>query len=193
MKLEEIAAQIGARVVGADVEVRDISSVQSATADHLAFVDDPKYLAAAMQSNAGAVIAGDFAANETAKPLLIASQPRLAFAKAGELLHPTISRPAKVDQTESLIHPTAIIDDDAHIAPSARIGPHAVIERGTRIGERTAIGAGVFIAQDVTIDDDCDIRANVGIYAGTTIGRRVVVHVGAVLGSDGFGFVRDRE
>ena len=64
---------------------------------------------------------------------------------------------------------------------------------GTRIGERTAIGAGVFIAQDVIIGDDCDIRANVGIYGGTTIGNRVVVHVGAVLGSDGFGFVRDRE
>ncbi len=193
MRLNEIAAKIGARVVGADVEVSDISSLKSANAKHLVFVDDPKHLAAAMNSNAGAVIAGEFAANESGKPLLIASQPRLAFAKAGALLHPTVSRPAKVDQAESLIHPTAVIDGNAHLAPSARVGPHAVIERGTRIGERSAIGAGAFIAQDVVIGDDCDIRANAGIYGGTTIGNRVLVHVGAVLGSDGFGFVRDRE
>src|SRR4051794_2156105 len=112
MRLKEIAANVDGRVVGDDAEVRDVSSLQSSKPTDLVFVDDPKHLAAAMASNASAVIAGEFAANETAKPLLISSQPRLAFAKAAELLHPTISRPAKVDQTESLIHPTAIIDPD---------------------------------------------------------------------------------
>lgn len=193
MNISEIAAKIGARVIGADVEVHDVSSLKSATSTDLVFVDDPKHLAAALQSKAGAVVAGEFGVTATAKPRLIASQPRLAFAKAAELLHPTISRPAKVGDPQSLIHPTAVIDEGAHTAPSARIGPHAVIERGSRIGERTAIGAGVFIAQDVVIGDECDIRANVSIYAQTTLGNRVVVHSGAVLGSDGFGFVRDRE
>ncbi|MGH9522103.1 MAG: UDP-3-O-(3-hydroxymyristoyl)glucosamine N-acyltransferase [Terriglobales bacterium] len=193
MKLSTLAQQLGAQLVGEDAEVTDVASSQSATATDLVFVEDPKHLAAALDCNAGAIIAGEFAAAETAKPVVIASQPRLAFAKAAELLHPTVSRPAKVDNPESLIHPTAVIDADASIAASARVGPHAVIEKGSRLGERTAIGAGVFIAQEVVIGDDCDIRANVSIYAGTTIGNRVTVHAGAVLGSDGFGFVRDRQ
>lgn len=191
MKTSEVARRIGAELVGADVDVCDISSLKSATATDLVFVEDPKHLAAAMQSSAGAVIVGDFAATTSGKPLLVAAQPRLAFAKAGELLHPAVSRPARVDQAESLIHPTAVIGGGAHIASSARIGPHAVIESGTRIGERTAVGAGVFIAHNVIIGEDCDIRANVSIYAGTRLGRNVLVHSGTVLGSDGFGFVRD--
>src|SRR5690242_18043858 len=96
MKLSHLAQELGAKLIGNDVEVHDVSSVKSATAADLVFVDDPKHLAASLSSAAGAVIAGEFAVAPTAKPLLIASQPRLAFAKAAELLHPTISRPAKV-------------------------------------------------------------------------------------------------
>ncbi len=187
MKISELAAKIGARNVGADVAVTGVASLKSAAASDLTFVDDPKHLAAAMQSKAGAVIAGDFASAETGKPLLISSQPRLAFARAAAILvSPAVAGSLAV-------HPTAVIDTSAKVANSARIGPHAVIEAGATIGERTSIGAGAFIAAGVSVGDDCDLRANVSIYAGTTIGNRVLVHSGAVLGSDGFGFVRDRE
>jgi UDP-3-O-[3-hydroxymyristoyl] glucosamine N-acyltransferase len=87
----------------------------------------------------------------------------------------------------------SVIDPSAQIASSASIGPHVVIESGVTIGERTSIAANAFIGKDVAIGDECDVRANVSIYSGTRIGNRVIVHAGAVLGSDGFGFVRDRE
>ncbi len=186
MKLSALAQQLDARLVGHDVNVVAVASLKSATAGDLTFVDNVKHLSAALGSKAGAIIAGDFAANETGKPLLISSQPRLAFAQAAAILHPTPQYPAT-------IHASAIVDTTAKIARSAHIGPHAVIESGASIGKRTSIGAGTFIGAGVQIGDDCDIRANVSIYSGTKIGNRVLLHCGAVLGSDGFGFVRDRE
>jgi UDP-3-O-[3-hydroxymyristoyl] glucosamine N-acyltransferase len=196
MKLSEIAKQIGGRVAGEDVEVRGVASVQSATVSDLIFVDDAKHLPAALSSNAAAVITGEFAGEPTlatearvghpTKPLLIASQARLAFARAAALL-----RPAKAPEPQ--IHLSAVIDPSAKIASSCNIGPHVVIEAGVKVGEHTSIAANTFVGAGVTIGEDCDIRSNVSIYTGTRIGDRVVIHAGAVLGSDGFGFVRDRQ
>ena len=69
--------------------------------------------------------------------------------------------------------------------------PSQSSKRTAVIGERCFIAAGCYIGEGVVIGDDCEIYPRVVIYPGTTIGRRVIVHAGAVLGSDGFGFVRD--
>ncbi len=59
------------------------------------------------------------------------------------------------------------------------------------IGDRVAIHAGVFIGDNSTLGEDTVIHANVSIYDGVTIGKRVILHSGVVVGSDGFGYVRD--
>src|SRR5579871_5087003 len=84
-----IAEALGARVIGdAGVEVRSLASIASAGPDDLTFVQSEEQLQKALQSNAGAVIAGGFAAGaSSSKPLLIAQHPRLAFARAGEVLY----------------------------------------------------------------------------------------------------------
>ena len=186
MKLSLIAEKIGGRLAGNGENVTGVASLQSAGASDLIFVEDARQLAAAMASQAGAVIAGEFAAHETAKPVLISSQPRLTFARAAELLLPSPTRAAGV-------HATAVVHESANVASSACIGAHVVIESGAQIGAQTAIAPGAYIGAGVHIGRDCDIRANVSIYSGTTLGNRVLIHSGAVLGSDGFGFVRDRD
>jgi UDP-3-O-[3-hydroxymyristoyl] glucosamine N-acyltransferase len=79
------------------------------------------------------------------------------------------------------------------VGKGVSVGPHAVVEENAALGERTVIGAGVYVGEGVRIGADCAIKANVSVYSGTTIGNRVIVHAGAVLGSDGFGFVRDEQ
>jgi UDP-3-O-[3-hydroxymyristoyl] glucosamine N-acyltransferase len=71
------------------------------------------------------------------------------------------------------------------VAERAVVGERAQIGQNTRIGAGCALGAGVKIGQD------CEIYPNVTIYPATTLADRVIVHAGAVLGSDGFGYVRD--
>ena len=199
--LSDLAGKLNCRLVGdGSVTVSSVSSLQSASSTSLVFVDDPRHLTAALASPAAAVIAGEFAAgkpageklasaefaaNATSKPVLIAANPRLAFARAAKLLHALPARGRG-------IHPTAIVAASA-IGGNVDIGPRAIVGERVTIGEGSTLGAACVIGEDVEIGAHCRIDANVTIYPGTKLGNRVVVQSGAVLGSDGFGYVRDDE
>jgi len=186
--LEELAVFLAACLIGdGRIEVAKVASIAQARPGDLVFVQDAKDLQHALISRASAVIAGEFASGCNApKPLLIAANPRLAFCRAGALLHPPKTYAAGV-------HPTAVVDPSARIAAGAAIDAHAVIGANVTVGERAHIGASCSIGEGAVIGDDCDLYPCVVIYSGTTLGRRVIVHAGAVLGSDGFGFVRDEQ
>src|SRR5690349_20737760 len=182
--LQELADLLGCRVVGdGSLRVKGIASIQSACAHHLTFADDARSLSDAEQSKAAAVVTGEFA-TVSSKPLLIAHQPRLIFARAAELLINT-------QEHQSGIHGTANIHATAELSSSALIGAHVVIEKDVRIGPDVRIGAGCVIGAGVVIGGSCNLAPNVTIYPGVRLGSRVIVHAGAVLGSDGFGYVRD--
>jgi len=79
------------------------------------------------------------------------------------------------------------------LGPGVFVEERVVISERSQIGKHTRISAGCVLGSDVKIGDDCEIYPNVTLYPGTTLGDRVIVHAGAVLGSDGFGYVRDRK
>lgn len=187
MKLSEIAAALGAelRLVGPDCELTGVSSAQTAAPDTLLFAEDTASLAAALASRAAAVLVSPkLAPPAFAKSLLLATQPRLAFAQAACLLRPA--------EPETGLHPTALVDPSATIGEHVSVGPYAVIEANVRIGSGTRIGPGSVMGAGVIIGDDCRLYPRVVLYPGVQLGNRVVIHAGAVLGSDGFGYVRDQ-
>jgi UDP-3-O-[3-hydroxymyristoyl] glucosamine N-acyltransferase len=186
--LQSLAGSVSARLIGdGQVEVSRVASIAGAQPGDLVFVESEKHLSDALASQASAIIAGEFATSgPVAKPLLIAANPRLAFATAASLLHAAAEYPPA-------IHPTAVIHASATISPSASVDACAVIESNAVIGDRTYISAGCYIGSGVVIGDDCEIYPRVVIYPGTKLGRCVIVHAGAVLGSDGFGYVRDEK
>jgi len=176
------------RLIGdGSVKVANVASVANAQAGDLVFVESAKHLELAMKSRASAVIVRESDAEiTTTKPLLINPNPRLAFATAAKLLYPRKEFPGE-------IHPMAVVDPRATVAPSSSVDAHAVVEANARVGEHCFIAAGCYIGEGVVVGDDCELYPRVVVYPGTTIGRRVTVHAGAVLGSDGFGFVRDEK
>lgn len=184
--LRELADNLSCRLLGdGAVIVTTVSSLQSAAAEALVFVDDPKHLAPALASPAAAVITGDFATSATsAKPILISAQPRLAFARAAKLLR-------DADTHNRGVHPSAIVATSALVGSNVAIGPRAVLGERAKVGDGSAIGAGCVIGDGVAIGSHCRLDANVTVYPGTTLGNRVIVLAGAVLGSEGFGYVRD--
>ena len=186
--LQQLAEFTATRLIGdGRVEVAKVASIAQAQPGDLVFVQDEKDLPSALSSRASAVIAGAFAsAAGKSKPLLIAGNPRLAFCRAGALLHLPKAYAAGV-------HPTAVVHPSAAMAATAAVDAHAVIGAKAVVGERAHIGAGCSVGEGVVIGDDCDLYPCVVIYSGTTLGRRVIVHAGAVLGSDGFGYVRDEK
>jgi UDP-3-O-[3-hydroxymyristoyl] glucosamine N-acyltransferase len=185
--VKEVAEFVQARLLGDEtVQLTGISSVQSAGTGDLVFVDDEKHLLPAVESRAAAVIAGDFAAGKTtSKPLILSTQPRLSFARAAQLLCPKPER-------KPGIHPSAIVHTSARVGDNVAVEERVVIGEGATIGEGTRIGAVSVIGAKAIIGRNCDLYPNVTIYPGARLGDRVIVHSGAVLGSDGFGYVRDQ-
>jgi UDP-3-O-[3-hydroxymyristoyl] glucosamine N-acyltransferase len=188
MLVADIARTIGARVIGDErIEVRAVASIISAGDGDLVFVEDEKYLSEALASPAAAVIAGPLAQHaKSSKPLLIVPHPKLAFARAAALLGHEENRKPGVDP-RAIVFPSAVIAESATIDSWTFVGDKAVI------GDHTWIGAGCVVSRGVQVGESCKIYPNVTIYPGTRIGDRVIVHAGAVLGSDGFGYVRDPE
>ena len=187
MRLVQLAELLKAELKGdaPELEVFGVASAKSATEASVVFAEDADTLMAALGSPAAVVIVprhmGEDA--DVLKPLLLVKQPRLAFARAAQLLRSEESQPS--------IHPTAIVDGSAVLGRRVGVGPYAVIEAEARIGEGTSIGAGTVIGPTVAIGRNCRIYPRVVIYSGTELGNSVVVHAGAILGSDGFGYVRD--
>jgi len=190
MQAQQIADFLAARLIGNPA--RDITAAASlATAGpaDLSFIEDAKYLDRAAQCRAGAVLAGEFASDGVPgleSTLIIVSAPRLAFARAVAFM-------ADAGRKPSGVHPSAVVDPGAQLGAHVSIDAHAVIGRNVRIGARTRIGPGSVLFDDVEIGEDCELVSRVTVYSKTRLGRRVLVHAGAVLGSDGFGFARDEK
>ena len=165
--LSQIAAWSGAVLdpCRKDVEILRVSGIADASADAIVFATNSTLLGAALASPAGAILASQSLreASEDARVLFV-DDPRYAFAEIAGHLRPDPCGPA--------IHPQACIEPGVSLGPGTRVGPGAVISSGVRVGAQ------------------CDILANVTIYAGTTLGNRVVVQSGAILGATGFGYVR---
>jgi UDP-3-O-[3-hydroxymyristoyl] glucosamine N-acyltransferase len=192
--LRQIAEAVDARLEGdGSLEVGGVASIGSASEHDLVFVEDEKYLPRALQSAAGAVIAGEFAARmavagSSGKPLLISRHPKLAFARAVRFLLEGERREVGL---RAGVHTTAVVHASSRVAPHAVVEEYAVIAEDAEIGGGTRIGSGCAIGRGVKIGRECEVYPRVTIYPGTTLGDRVIVHAGAVLGSDGFGYVRD--
>ncbi|HVI10149.1 MAG TPA: UDP-3-O-(3-hydroxymyristoyl)glucosamine N-acyltransferase [Candidatus Binatia bacterium] len=184
-RLREVAEAIAARLHGdGNTEVTGVASITSAAPGDLVFVEQEKYLRPAIESQAAAVITAK-AADRTKKPLLISDHPKLAFARAARFLLEGTGR------QHAVRHPSAIVHQSVKLGPRTFIGENAVLEEGVQIGENSRIGAGCVIGAGVEIGKNCEIYPRVTIYSATTLQDRVIVHAGAVLGSDGFGYVRD--
>ncbi len=185
-----VAEALQAQLVGdGAVEVSGIASIPEATAGDLVFVEDEKHLRAAIDSRAAAVIVGKFATGNAtkscAKPLLIVEQPKLAFSRAAKLLRVSPDR-------QPGIHASAVVHASAKVGKGVIVAERACIGKDAEIGDGSWIGPGTVIGSKAVIGRNCELYPNVIVYPGVRLGDRVIVHAGAVLGSDGFGYVRDR-
>lgn len=87
------------------------------------------------------------------------------------------------------VHPSAVIGRGARIGEAVSLGPFVQVGAGARIGDRVTLEAGVVVGAGVHVGDDTHVHPRVTLYPGTELGRRVIVQAGAVIGSDGFGYV----
>ena len=185
LTIAEVARIAGGEVEGdAGLVVRGVRPLEEAGPDDLSFVAEARYFPYIASSRAGAVLvarAADAPLREGMTAVRV-DDPRRALARLLPALYPDAPHTPG-------IHPTAVIGEGARIAGSASVGAYAVIGEGTSVGERARIGAHVVVGRSCVIADDAVLHPQVTLYDRVEVGERSVVHSGARLGADGFGYV----
>ncbi len=185
--LAELARRFQGRVRGnPDLVIERAASLESAGPHDIAYLSDKKYLPRLSSTAAGAVILAEPDASHYAGSSLIVDDPHLCFARVAQLLHPPLPfRPGK--------HATAVISPESRIAATAWIGPHSVVESGAEIMDDVYVGPGCFVGSRTTVGARSRLVGHVAICDRCVVGEDCLLHPGAVIGSDGFGFARDGE
>jgi UDP-3-O-[3-hydroxymyristoyl] glucosamine N-acyltransferase len=181
--LKELAAMCGGELIGdPKLKIAGAASLGEATSGEISFFANRKYIGLLRKTRASAV----FVPPDFTEPLAAAqvrvSNPTKAFEQVVLKFapKPIIFAPG--------IHRSAIVGTGVRLGEGVSIQPHAVIEDGSEIGDDTIIGAGSYIGHETTIGSACLIYPLVAIRERSRIGSRVIIHSGAVIGADGFGF-----
>ena len=180
--LSELAHIIGAELHGDDkLEIRNVSSLETAKEGDISFATGRKYLPLLLQCQASAVILTAELAASYKGNVLISQSPYLAYAQVVATLYP--------DQVPDIsIHPSCIIDDSAEIAETVSIAANVVIGKHVKIAKGVVISAGCVIDDNSSIGENTYLYANVTLYSDTQIGDNCRLHSGVVIGADGFGY-----
>ncbi|MGB0893480.1 MAG: UDP-3-O-(3-hydroxymyristoyl)glucosamine N-acyltransferase [Parashewanella sp.] len=185
ISIKELANRLDGIVKGDEtVAINAVSTLESAKAGQLSFLANPKYRSQLESTQAAAVLLTPDAANDFSGNAIIVKDPYVAFARVAQWLDTT---PRAADG----IHPSAQIDPSARLGEGVTIGANAVIGAGVILGDYVDIGPGTVIGQDSILGSKTRLWANVTIYHDVQLGVECIVHSGAVIGSDGFGYAND--
>lgn len=186
LTLAEIAAHLEAELQGdGAVEIHRLATLEEADAASLTFLANPTYRKHLATTQAGAVILQAADASAFHGNRLLHADPYLAFARLTALFD-------RAPRRARGIHSSAVVAADAVLGKSVTIGPNAVIGEGVTIGAHTVVGANTVVDAHCRLGEHCQLAANVTLYHDVRLGDRVIVHSGAVLGADGFGFANER-
>jgi UDP-3-O-[3-hydroxymyristoyl] glucosamine N-acyltransferase len=182
---DAIARLVGGELRGdGNVRVSSVAPLDRADATDLTFLATSKYASLFSRTRAGAALISPELADErgSVPARIIVPRPHEAMLRVlPELYVSPARRPG--------VHATAVIGRGAMLGREVSVGPYVVIGRDAMIGDRVSIDAGSVIGESVEIGEDSQLLANVTIYPRASVGRRVIVHAGVRVGSDGFGYV----
>ena len=190
-RLGELVERLGGQLAGdPNIEVTGIAPLSDAGVSHISFLSNSKFRAQAAQSGAAALIVSsaddEIIAASYQGARIVTNNPYAYFARAAQYF-------ASLDEFVPApgIDPSASVAAGASVAASAHIGAQVTIEDGAQVGEGAVIDAGCFIGRGAVIGEGTHLFANVTFHARCEIGARGIIHSGAVIGTDGFGFANE--
>lgn len=191
IRLGELVERLGGQLMGdPNIEVFGVAPLDEANASHITFLSNPKLRTQAALTKAAALILS--ASNEADISVsytgarIVSGNPYAYFARVAQIFAAEQAQPVIPG-----VHPTASVDPRATVAATAFVGPHVTIEADALIGEDVVIEAGCFIGRGAVIGDATHFFARVSFHSACEIGQRGIIHSGAVIGTDGFGFANE--
>jgi UDP-3-O-[3-hydroxymyristoyl] glucosamine N-acyltransferase len=185
LTLEEVARLVGGELSGdAALRVRGIAPLDQASPHELALFADRRYLGQLRDTRGAAVLVSAALASDVpaGMPAVVVEDAHAALPALLGRLHPQAESPPSV-------HPSAVLGRGLVIGSDVTVGPYAVLEDDAWVGDRARIEAHVVVGRGSRVGEDSVLHPHVVLYPGTVLGKRVIVHAGARLGSDGFGYV----
>jgi UDP-3-O-[3-hydroxymyristoyl] glucosamine N-acyltransferase len=187
--LAAVATAAGGRTEGGDPERRfdGVAPLAEAGPGEVSFIAERRYRDALRATGAGAVVLQPaFAIDVPAGVVpILTDTPQLGFSRVAALFHPPPPPRAGV-------HPTAVVGEGAVIGEGTEVGAYAVVGEGARIGRNCVIHPHAAVGPGVEIGDDCRLHAHSSV-SHALLGRGVVLHPGARVGQEGFGFAPTAE
>lgn len=190
ISVKQLACLLEAEFIGDGEQlISSTASLDKALDNDVCFLNQKKYIEQLNTTQAGCVLLSkDILEPKT--PLvntafILVKDPYLAFAKVAQLLDTT-------PIAEKIIHPLAQVDTSVQLGKNISIAAGCVIEKNCVIGDEVCLGANVVVGQDSIIGSKTKIHPNATLYHGVILGEECIIHSGAVLGSDGFGFANEK-
>jgi UDP-3-O-[3-hydroxymyristoyl] glucosamine N-acyltransferase len=178
--LAELARLLEGEVVGeGQTLICGVASLEQAQPGDLTFVAEAKSARRLADSRASAVLVDPHLAVD--RPAIRVANPSLGFIRLLEHFFPPSFPSWGIDAR-------AVIGPEVEVGQGVNIGPYVVIGQGTRLGDGVTVYPGTYIGDACEVGADCILYANVSLYPRVCLGRGVIVHSGAVIGADGFGF-----
>lgn len=184
MTVAEIAALAGASFEGrGDVQITGVAALRDAVPGDLSFLANPKYAPQVAATKASAVLVpADWTGPAGEATLLRVANPDQAFAR----LVPRFAPPPVVQAPG--VHPTAVLGEGVQLGSGVSIGPYAVVGRGCVLGPGCVLEAHVVLGEKCVLGEGCHLYPHVSVRERVRMGRRVTIHNGSVIGSDGYGY-----
>jgi UDP-3-O-[3-hydroxymyristoyl] glucosamine N-acyltransferase len=181
--LRDVAAISGGELIGdPTLKITGAASLGEATSGEISFFTNRNYIGLLRKTRASAIfVPSDFAEPINAAQIRV-SNPTKSFE---QVLLKFAPKPVTF---AAGVHSSAVVDASAQLGQRVSIQPLVVIEPGAKIGDDTIIGAGSYVGHETVIGSACHIYPHVTIRERSRIGSRVIIHSGAVIGADGFGF-----
>ena len=184
-KLEDLVARLGGELLGdGSIAISQVASLENAGLGQIAYLANPKLRKQLSSCRASALILRADFDDVATVPRVIVPDPHLYFARVAQLLNPA---PAIVPGVAPTASVRSVLADNVQVEAGVDIGRDVVI------GEGSYIGPGCIIGDGVVLGPRARLHARVTIYHGCRIGRAVIIHAGAVIGADGFGYARERD
>ena len=184
MKTKEIAALLGGTVEGdTELDIHGLSGSENAKAGEMTFAVDNERLETAEKGSSSCILTTR-ATRASKKTLIRVDNPKLAFLIVYNVLNQAVIR-------ERFTHPTATVSASAQIGKNVWIGPNTIIGDEVSLGDGAIIEGNTAILKGCKIGPSCRIYPNVTLYEGVILKKKVIIHGGAVIGADGFGYVKE--
>jgi len=185
--VSQIAIFLEGEIFGdVNARVKRLSPLDQAIEGDISFCAQAKFISGLSASKASVVLVKKQHQQQVTTTAIVVNDPYLAFAQlsqwfdwrapvvSGQAANVCVSKSAKISATAQICH-------------GAVIGDHVIIQDACYIGPNTVLG------NDCIVGANSRLEANVTLYQDVHVGENCILHSGAVIGADGFGFAKKNQ